>query len=99
MKNTSFEEIQKNMRLMFSEVDVKLGSKKARLLEYVYVRALRDAEVEVPTVIDIYLMTNRSIAGYGIESKKSRTAKVDIGIRAQLGFDDSDESYADGYKL
>jgi hypothetical protein len=99
MKNTSFEEIQKNMQLMFSEVDVKVGTKKARLLEYVYVRALRDAEVEVPTVIDIYLMTNRSIAGYGITNKKSRPAKVDIGIRAQLGFDDSDESYADGYKL
>jgi len=45
MKNTSFEEIQKNMQLMFSEVDVKVGTKKARLLEYVYVRALRDAEV------------------------------------------------------
>ncbi len=87
------------MQLMFSEVDVKVGTKKARLLEYVYVRALRDAEVEVPTVIDIYLMTNRSIAGYGITNKKSRPAKVDIGVRAQLGFDDSDESYADGYKL
>jgi len=99
MKNTSFEEIQKNMQLMFSEVDVKVGTKKARLLEYVYVRALRDAEVEVPTVIDIYLMTNRSIAGYGITNKKSRPVKVDIGVRAQLGFDDSDESYADGYKL
>lgn len=99
MKNTSFEEIQKNMQLMFSEVDVKVGTKKARLLEYVYVRALRDAEVEVPTVIDIYLMTNRSIAGYGITNKKSRPAKVDIGVHAQLGFDDSDESYADGYKL
>ncbi len=99
MKNTSFEEIQKNMQLMFSEVDVKVGTKKARLLEYVYVRALRDAEVEVPTVIDIYLMTNRSIAGYGITNKKSRPAKVDIGVRAQLGFDDSDESYADSYKL
>jgi hypothetical protein len=44
-------------------------------------------------------MTNRSIAGYGITNKKSRPAKVDIGVRAQLGFDDSDESYADGYKL
>jgi len=99
MKNPSFEEIQKNMRLMLNEVDVKVGSKKARLLEYVYVRALRDAEVEIPTVVDIYLMTDRSIAGYVITNKKSRPAKVDIGVRAQLGFDDSDESYADGYKL
>ena len=84
---------------MFSEVDVKVGTKKARLLEYVYVRALRDAEVEIPTVVDVYLMTDRSIAEYGITNKKSRAAEVDIGVRAQLGFDDSDESYADGYKL
>jgi hypothetical protein len=99
MKNTSFEEIQKNMQLMFSEVDVKVGTKKARLLEYVYVRALRDAEVEIPTVVDVYLMTDRSIAEYGITNKKSRAAEVDIGVRAQLGFDDSDESYADGYAV
>jgi hypothetical protein len=99
MKNPSFEEIQENIRLMLSEVDVKLGSKKSRLLEYVYVRALRDTDVEIPTVVDVYLMTDRSIAEYGITNKKSRAAEVDIGVRAQLGFDDSDESYADGYAV
>jgi len=44
-------------------------------------------------------MTDRSIAEYGITNKKSRAAEVDIGVRAQLGFDDSDESYADGYAV
>jgi hypothetical protein len=98
MKNPSFEEIQNNLVNMLSEVDVKAGTNKARLLEYVYVRALRDAEVNIPTAVDMMLMCGRSVAGYKVTTKNSRNNKVDVGVRVQLGFDDSDGSYADGYE-
>ena len=98
MKNPSFETIQNNLVNMLKLTNVKIGTKKANEFEHVYVHALRDANIQIPVVVDMMLLSGRSVAGYKVTTKNSRNNKVDVGVRAQLGFDDSDGTYADGYE-
>jgi hypothetical protein len=52
------------------------------LIERVYLKALRDAGMDVPVVVDVLLMSGRSVAGY----KPSN-----IGKRVQLGYDHGED--------
>jgi len=73
-----FEDIQSRLVTILNQAEIKVGNKKSRLVEWVYVQALRDAGVQIPAAVDVMLMCGRSVAGY-----KSN----DIGKRVQLGFD------------
>ncbi len=64
MKNMTFEEIQAKLNETLRLAEVKVGTKKADLIERVYVKALRDSDMDVPVVIDMLLMSGRSVAGY-----------------------------------
>ncbi len=64
MKNMTFEEIRTKLNETLRLADVKVGTKKADLIERVYVKALRDTGMEVPVVVDMLLMSGRSVAGY-----------------------------------
>ena len=75
MKNMTFEEIQSELKEILRLSEIKVGTKKADLIERVYVKALRDTGMEVPVVVDMLLMSGRSVAGY----KPSN-----IGNRGQL---------------
>ena len=92
MKNPSFEDIQDNMILMLNEFDVKFGNNKSYLLERAYIRALRDTGVEIPTDVSHCQMVELSVIEY------KNTKRRPILPHAQLGFDDSDGTYADGYE-
>lgn len=74
----TFETIQSNLVNMLKLADVKIGTKQSKLMEQVYVHALRDVNIQIPAAVDMMLMCGRSVAGY----KPS-----DIGKRVQLGFD------------
>ncbi len=75
MKNMTFEEIQAKLNETLRLAEVKVGTKKADLIERVYVKALRDSDMEVPVVVDMLLMSGRSVAGY---------KAYDVGKRVQL---------------
>ena len=75
MKNMTFEEIQSKLQETLTMAEVKVGSKKAILIEKVYLKALYDNGVEMPPVVPVLLMSGRSVAGY----KPSN-----IGNRGQL---------------
>ncbi len=75
MKNMTFEEIQAKLNETLRLAEVKVGTKKADLIERVYVKALRDSDMEVPVVVDMLLMSGRSVAGY---------KAYDFGKRVQL---------------
>lgn len=64
MRNMMFEEIQAKLQETLHVAEVKVGTKKADLIERVYVKALRDTGMEVPVVVDMLLMSGRSVAGY-----------------------------------
>ncbi len=64
MKNMTFEEIRTKLNETLRLADVKVGTKKADLIERVYVKALRDTGMEVPVVVDVLLLSGRSVAGY-----------------------------------
>ena len=64
MRNMMFEEIQAKLKETLHVAEVKVGTKKADLIERVYVKALRDSGMEVPVVVDMLLMSGRSVAGY-----------------------------------
>jgi len=64
MKNMTFEEIQSKLQETLRLAEVKVGTKKADLIERVYVKALRDSGMDVPVVVDMLLMSGRSVAGY-----------------------------------
>ena len=64
MKNMTFEEIQSELKEILRLSEVKVGTKKADLIERVYVKALRDTGMEVPVVVDMLLLSGRSVAGY-----------------------------------
>jgi hypothetical protein len=82
MKNMTFEEIQSKLNETLRLAEVKVGTKKADLIERVYLKALRDAGMDVPVVVDVLLMSGRSVAGY----KPSN-----IGKRVQLGYDHGED--------
>jgi hypothetical protein len=68
MKNNTFEEIQSKLKETLAMAEVKIGTKKADLLERVYIKALRDNGIGIPPVVDILLFSGRSVAGF-ISSK------------------------------
>jgi len=87
MKNMTFEEIQSKLNETLRLAEVKVGTKKADLIERVYLKALRDSGMDVPVVVDILLMSGRSVAGY----KPSTKTNYDIGKRVQLGYDHGED--------
>ena len=87
MKNMTFEEIQSKLNETLRLAEVKVGTKKADLIERVYLKALRDSGMDVPVVVDVLLMSGRSVAGY----KPSTKTNYDIGKRVQLGYDHGED--------
>ena len=83
----TFEILQNRLLEVLGEVKVKVGSKQGKLLECVYVQALRDSGIKIPSVVDMWLMSGRSVAGY----KPSTKTKYDIGKRVQLGYDHGED--------
>jgi hypothetical protein len=79
----TFEILQDRLLKVLGEAEVKVGSKQGKLLECVYVQALRDSGIKIPSVVDMWLMSGRSVAGY----KPSTKTNYDIGKRVQLGYD------------
>jgi hypothetical protein len=70
MKNMTFEEIQSKLNETLRLAEVKVGTKKADLIERVYLKALRDAGMDVPVVVDVLLMSGRSVAGYKKQAQR-----------------------------
>lgn len=60
----TFETIQSNLQTMLKLADVKVGTKQGKLLEHVYVLALRDVNIQIPAAVDMMLLSGRSVAGY-----------------------------------
>ena len=83
----TFEILQDRLLKVLGEAEVKVGSKQGKLLECVYVQALRDSGIKIPSVVDMWLMSGRSVAGY----KPSTKTKYDIGKRVQLGYDHGED--------
>jgi len=73
------------MRLLkvLGEAEVKVGSKQGKLLEAVYVQALRDSGIKISATIDMMLMCGRSVAGYKPPTKEV----LDKYRNVQLGYD------------
>ena len=71
----TFEEIQSKLNETLRLAEVKVGTKKADLIERVYLKALRDSGMDVPVVVDVLLLSGRSVAGY---------KAYDVGKRVQL---------------
>ena len=65
MKTIAFDEIQTNLRY-FMQDDIKPDSKKGLLVEHAYVRALVDANVEIPVIVPILVSTGRSIVSFKV---------------------------------
>ena len=78
----TFETLQERLLKVLGEAEVKVGSKQGKLLEAVYVQALRDIGVKIPAAVDMMLLSGRSVAGY----KPSN-----IGKRVQLGYDHGED--------
>jgi len=83
----TFEILQDRLLKVLGEAEVKVGSKQGKLLECVYVQALRDSGIKIPSVVDMWLMSGRSVAGY----KPSTKTNCDIGKRVQLGYDHGED--------
>lgn len=79
----TFETLQERLLKVLGEAEVKVGSKQCRLLEAVYVQALRDNGVKIPAAVDMMLMCGRSVAGYKPPTKEV----LDKYRNAQLGYD------------
>ena len=78
----TFETLQERLFKVLGEAEVKVGSKQGKLLEAVYVQAIRDVNIQIPAAVDMMLMSGRSVAGY----KPSN-----IGKRVQLGYDHGED--------
>ena len=79
----TFETLQERLLKVLGEAEVKVGSKQGKLLEAVYVQALRDSGVKISATIDMMLMCGRSVAGYKPPTKEV----LDKYRNAQLGYD------------
>ena len=79
----TFEILQERLLKVLGEAEVKVGSKQGKLLEAVYVQALRDSGVKISATIDMMLMCGRSVAGYKPPTKEV----LDKYRNAQLGYD------------
>lgn len=62
-----FEDIQSRLVSVLTQAEIKAGTKQGRLVEAVYVQALRDSGVTVPPAVDMLLMCGRSVAAYKSE--------------------------------
>ena len=78
----TFETLQERLLKVLGEAEVKVGSKQGKLLEAVYIQALRDVNIQIPAAVDMMLLSGRSVAGY----KPSN-----IGKRVQLGYDHGED--------
>ena len=78
----TFETLQERLLKVLGEAEVKVGSKQGKLLEAVYVQAIRDVNIQIPAAVDMMLLSVRSVAGY----KPSN-----IGKRVQLGYDHGED--------
>ena len=78
----TFETLQERLLKVLGEAEVKVGSKQGKLLEAVYVQAIRDVNIQIPAAVDMMLLSGRSVAGY----KPSN-----IGRRVQLGYDHGED--------
>ena len=79
----TFETLQERLLKVLGEAEVKVGSNQGKLLEAVYVQALRDNGVKISATIDMMLMCGRSVAGYKPPTKEV----LDKYRNAQLGYD------------
>ena len=79
----TFETLQERLLKVLGEAEVKVGSKQGKLLEAVYVQAIRDVNIQIPAAVDMMLLSGRSVAGY----KPSN-----IGKRVQLGYDHGEDA-------
>ena len=66
----TFEEIQSKLNETLRLAEVKVGSKQGRLLECVYVQALRDVGIQIPAAVDMMLLSGRSVAGYKKQAQR-----------------------------
>jgi hypothetical protein len=87
MKNMTFEEIQSKLNETLRLAEVKVGTKKADLIERVYLKALRDAGMAIPAAVDMMLLSGRSVAGYKPPTKEV----LDKYRNAQLGYDHGED--------
>ena len=78
----TFETLQKNLQIVLNKANIKAGTKKGMLVEYVYIMAMCDNDVQIPVAAEMMLMSGRSVAGY----KPSN-----IGKRVQLGYDHGED--------
>ena len=78
----TFETLQERLLKVLGEAEVKVGNKQGKLLEAVYIQALRDVNIQIPAAVDMMLLSGRSVAGY----KPSN-----IGRRVQLGYDHGED--------
>lgn len=83
----TFETLQERLLKVLGEAEVKVGSKQGKLLEAVYVQALRDNGVKISATIDMMLMCGRSVAGYKPPTKEV----LDKYRNAQLGYDHGED--------
>jgi hypothetical protein len=79
----TFETLQERLLKVLGEAEVKVGSKQGKLLEAVYVQALRDSGIKISATIDMMLMCGRSVAGYKPPTKEV----LDKYRNVQLGYD------------
>jgi len=79
----TFQTLQERLLKVLGEAEVKVGSKQGKLLEAVYVQALRDSGIKISATIDMMLMCGRSVAGYKPPTKEV----LDKYRNAQLGYD------------
>ena len=78
----TFETLQKNLQIVLNKANIKAGTKKGMLVEYVYIMAMCDNNVQIPVAAEMMLLSGRSVAGY----KPSN-----IGKRVQLGYDHGED--------
>ncbi len=60
----TFNDIQNRLVDMLNQAEIKVGTKQGRLMEWVYVQALRDNGVTIPPAVDMMFLCGRSVAGY-----------------------------------
>ena len=78
----TFETLQKNLQIVLDKANIKAGTKKGMLVEYVYIMAMCDNDVQIPVAAEMMLLSGRSVTGY----KPSN-----IGKRVQLGYDHGED--------
>ena len=78
----TFETLQKNLQIVLNKANIKAGTKKGMLVEYVYIMAMCDNDVQIPVAAEMMLLSGRSVTGY----KPSN-----IGKRVQLGYDHGED--------